>query len=441
MRTTALLFLLIFSGLGTGSAQVFNTAKLDSLFDILAQKDQAMGSLAISRDGALVYQRAIGYRLISGKDSIPANTQTHYRIGSISKMFTATMIFQLVESKKLTLDETLDQFFPVIPNAAEITIGHLLYHRSGIHNFTNDSTYMTYNEQPLSQEEIMAIIAEGGSDFEPDTKAAYSNSNYVILGFIVEKVTGKSYANQLEKQITDKLKLKDTYVGGKIDPGKEEAYSYFYMGSWNQYTETDMSIPGGAGAIVSTPTDLVKFIEGLFSGKLVSNESLEKMKTFRDNYGMGMFQVPFYDQAGFGHNGSIDAFMATLSYFPEDKVAVAYCSNGMVYPMNEILIGALSVVYDRAYTVPTFKTIALKPEELDQYIGVYSSDAFPLKLTVTRQDKSLFAQATGQMPIPLEATALDKFKFDPAGILIDFDRGKNELTLRQGGGSYVFVRE
>jgi CubicO group peptidase (beta-lactamase class C family) len=258
---------------------------------------------------------------------------------------------------------------------------------------------------------------------------------------MIENITGKSYADNLQKRITSKLKLTDTYVGSKVDPMNHEAYSYTFMGGWNQYPETDMSIPGGAGAIVSTPSDLVKFINGLFSGKLLGDDSLIQMKTLKEGYGMGMFQIPFYDRYGYGHNGSIDAFTASLGYFPEDNITIAYCTNGQVYPMNEIIVGALSVVFNHAYVIPSFETISLRPEELDYYLGVYASSAFPLKLTITRKDSTLFAQATGQMQIPLEATAIDKFKFDPAGINIVFNRDKNELTLKQGGGHYIFTKE
>lgn len=422
-------------------AQEVNIAKLDSLFDVLAANDQAMGSIAITKGDKMIYEKAIGYSVISETEKVPATTMTRYRIGSISKMFTATMIFQLEEDHKISLEETLDKYFPVIPNADRITIGNLLNHRSGIHNFTNDPAYMTYNEMPKTREEMIAIIAAGGSDFDPDTKAEYSNANYVLLGYIIENITGKSYADNLQKRITSKLKLTDTYVGSKVDPMNHEAYSYTFMGGWNQYPETDMSIPGGAGAIVSTPSDLVKFINGLFSGKLLGDDSLIQMKTLKEGYGMGMFEIPFYDRYGYGHNGSIDAFTASLGYFPEDNMTIAYCTNGQVYPMNEIIVGALSVVFNHAYVIPSFETISLKPEELDYYPGVYASPAFPLKLTITRKDSTLFAQATGQMQIPLEATAIDKFKFDPAGINIVFNRDKNELTLKQGGGQYIFTKE
>ena len=134
---TVILSIVIF--FGTAFSQNINKSKLDSLFNSLAENNKAMGSIAISKNGTIVYSRAIGYSVITGKEKKPATENTRYRIGSISKMFTSVMIFQLIEEHKLELSTTLDKFYPTVPNADKITIGNLLNHRSGLHNFTNDS--------------------------------------------------------------------------------------------------------------------------------------------------------------------------------------------------------------------------------------------------------------------------------------------------------------
>jgi CubicO group peptidase (beta-lactamase class C family) len=402
-----------------------------------------MGSLAISKKGKVVYSRAIGYSFISGSEKIPATDQTKYRIGSITKMFTATMIFQLIEDRKLSLTTTVDKYFPQLPNANKITISNLLNHRSGIHNFTDDQEYKTWMTQSKTQDEMLAIIAKSPVDFQPNEKFSYSNSNYVILGYIIEKISKQSYSNYLNKTILSKIGLSNTYVGGKTDLKKNESFSYRLTNSWEQAPETDMSIPAGAGAIVSTPGDLTKFIEALFSLKLVSSSSLVQMKAMIDGFGMGMFQIPFHEKRGFGHNGGIDGFASTLAYFPEDSLAVAYCTNGVAYPMNDILIGVLSIYFDKPYSIPTFTSTSfgLKAEELDKYLGVYATPQIPLKITITKENTSLIAQATGQSSFPLEATEKDKFKFDAAGIRMEFNPDKNEMTLKQGGQTVVFTRE
>lgn len=425
-----------------GYSQTFDKAKLDKFLDTLAEKNKAMGSLAISKDGKVLYTRAVGYSQINGNDKKASTTATKYRVGSISKMFTSVMIFQLVEEGKLKLTDTLDKFYPQIPNASKITIEHLLGHRSGIHSFTSDEEFGTWMMNPKTKEELVAVIAKGTPDFEPGAKQFYSNPNYILLGYIVEKLGGKPYQTALKERITSKIGLKDTYLGGKTDVKNNETFSYSYADSWKQSIETDLSIPGGAGAIISTPSDLTKFIDALFSLKLVSQESLNRMKTTKDRYGLGINPFPFDEKTTvYGHTGSIDNFTSALFYLPEEKLAIAYTSNGKVYSPNNIILGALDIFNNKPFTIPTFETVAVSAEVLDKYAGVYSSPGFPLKMTVTREGATLSAQATGQSAFPLEATAQDKFKFDQAGIVMEFDAAKNQMTLKQRGRETVFTKE
>lgn len=433
--------LLLTLSVTVSSAQVFNRQKMDSLFNRLAEKNKGMGSLAISKNGHVIYTKAIGFASMEANEKIPASEKTKYRIGSITKMFTGVIIMQLVDEKKLSLDETLAAHFPGLPNASKITIGNLLNHRSGIHNFTDDSLYMTYYQSPKSQKEMLNILYQSPPDFEPGTKAEYSNSNYILLGYLAENITKNSYGELIKDRISKKLNVENTYAGSKVDVKNNESLSYSYATSWIADPLTDMSIPGAAGSLVSTPSDLVKFISGLFSGKLVSAASLEKMKTMQDNYGLAMFPFPFYEKKAFGHNGAIDGFQSALGYFPADSIAFSYVSNGNVYPTNAILIGILSILYDRPYVIPSFETKTVSEKDLIQYTGTYSSTQVPLKITITTDGKSLTAQATGQSPFPLEAKENHVFQFDQAGIVIEFGPGKNELTLKQGGGTFLFARE
>lgn len=430
----------LFIGLsfGTVFSQSLNKPKLDSLMDILAEKKQAMGSLTISKNGVVVYSRAIGHSYISGNEKLPATNQTKYRIGSITKIFTATMIFQLIEDGKLSLATTVDKYFPQLPNANKITISNLLNHRSGLHNFTDNAEYKTWETQPKTRDEMLAIISKDGVDFQPNEKFSYSNSGYVVLGYIIEKVSKQSYSKYLSNRISSKIGLSNTYVGTKTDTKKNESFSYRFSTGWEQGPETDISIPGGSGAIVSTPADLTKYIESLFSLKLVSKSSLEQMKTMTEGYGMGMFQIPFYEKLGYGHNGGIDGFGSNLAYFPDDSLAVAYCTNGQVYPMNSILTAVLSIYFDRPYSIPKFN---LKTEDLDKYLGVYSSAQIPPKITITKNAITLFAQVTGGPLFPLDPTEKDKFKCDPMGVTIEFNPDKTELTIKEGENRFLFTKE
>lgn len=437
----AFLILLVLSV--SAFSQDFDKAKMDKFFDGLSENNKGMGSLTISKDGKIIYSRAVGISHVGDKGYVSSDMKTKYRIGSITKTFTATMIFQLVDEGKLKLEDTLDKFYPEIPNAKKITIAQMLNHHSGIHSLTSDAQYfLSYSRRPQTHEYLLSVIAKTTPDFEPGTKAAYSNSNYLLLGYIIEKVSGKSYQDALKEKITSKINLSDTYYGGKINGANGESNSFdFVRGNWKMLAETDMSIPGGAGAIVSTPTDLTAFITALFNGKLVSQKSLDQMKTLTDGYGSGIVVFPFGQKKFFGHNGEIDGFHSMLGYQPEEKVAIAYISNGMVYDINNIMIAALSVYYNQPFEIPSFKPLELSAEELEKFAGVYSTQAFPLKITFRVRDKKLYGQANGQRELPFEATDKNKFSFEPAGIFIEFDAEKSTMTLKQGGQNIVFTKE
>ncbi len=421
------------------SAQDVVATKLDSLFLVLEQNDRFMGSLALSHKGQSIYANAVGYAdVFSQKKS---NTKTKFRIGSISKIFTASLIFKAIEEGKLALDDTIVAYFPSVPNAKTITLGNLLNHRSGIYNFTNNPAYLYWNTNKKTRKELIDIIAKGGSIFEPGSKAEYSNANYVLLTFILETVFKESYAELITKKITIPLQLTSTYFGGKISIENNEANSFQYIKKWEKQPETDMSVPLGAGAIVSNPTDLNRFMKALFDGDIISKESLDMMTSIKDGYGMGMFQVPFYKKRGYGHTGGIDGFSSVAYYFPEDELSIALTSNGHRYSNNDFIIAGLSAFYGKPFEIPSFKTIQITPEELEKYIGVYSSEHIPLKMTITQNNGTLYGQATGQSAFPLDAKEQDIFEFSAAGLQLEFQPIKNSMTLKQGGGSFTFIKD
>ncbi|WP_035663568.1 serine hydrolase domain-containing protein [Flavobacterium sp. ACAM 123] len=433
-----LVFLVVLVTVPTFS-QNFNKAKIDSLFQVLETKDKYMGSVAVSENGKIIYTNAIGKEDVESNKK--ATVSTKYRIGSISKMFTSVLVFKAIEEKKLSLNQTIESYFPTIENASKITISNLLNHRSGIYNFTSADEYASYSAVPKTAKEMVGIIAKGKSVLEPNSKGEYSNSNYVLLSYILEEVYKQSYAALVQTKIAKPLGLKNTYFGGKISTANNESNSYSYTEKWNKETETDTSIPMGAGGMVSTPTDLTQFIDALFAGKLIAAASLEQMKTIQDKYGMGIFQVPFYDKIGYGHTGGIDGFRSALSYFPESKLSVAITSNGMNYGNNDIVIAILSSYYNRKFEIPTFNTLDLKTEDLDTYLGVYASATFPLAITVTKDNTKLMAQATGQGAFPLEAIKNDTFEFKAAGITLEFNPTANQMTIIQGGTKNVLIKK
>ena len=423
----------------TSFAQEQKFLALDSLFQILDENNRFMGSLSISENGKVTYSKTIGKAdLASGKFS---NNLTKYRIGSISKMFTACLIFQAIEENKLSLKQTINRFFPKITNAKEITIGNLLNHRSGIHNYTNDTSYFNYYTASKSQKEMLEIIQASGSDFKPNSKAEYSNSNYILLSFILEKIYKKSYEELLDIKIIQPQGLKNTYFGKKLELAKNECASYRFSGKWELENETHSSVSLGAGGIVSTTEDLLFFITKLFEGKIINTASLEQMMKLEDGYGMGIFPVPFYDKKGFGHTGGIDGFSSFLYTFPEEKISIALTSNGSRFNNNDIAIAALSDCFDKSFSLPSFYAVALTSADLDKYLGSYANPEIPIKISITKDSLSLIAQATGQPSFTLETIGKDSFEFSPAGVEIQFIPEKNLLILKQGGGEFSFKRE
>jgi D-alanyl-D-alanine carboxypeptidase len=431
---------LLFALLGTATfAQNFNSAKLDSFFNSLAANNKYMGNIAIAQNGKTIYAKAIGKADV--ETNKVALMDSKYRIGSISKTFTAALIFKAIEEKKLTLNQSINTYFPDLKNGSKITVENLLNHRSGIFNFTNDPNYLKWNTSTKTRLELFNIINANTSTFEPDSRAEYSNSNYILLSIILEKIYKKTYPEILNEKIINPLNLKNTYYGSKINLANNEVNSYTFTGIWLKQPETDMSIPIGAGAIVSNPADLNIFIAALLSSKLLTPQSVEQMKTIKDNYGMGLTKIPFYEHVGFGHGGAIDGFTSLLYYFPTDQLAVTITSNGNNYDNNQILIALLSAYYNKPFDIPSFTEIEVKAEDLDQYLGIYASPSFPMKIAITKKENVLIAQATGQGPLELKATAKNTFEFIAAGIVLEFNPTTKQMALKQGGGKYLFTRE
>jgi CubicO group peptidase (beta-lactamase class C family) len=360
-------------------------------------------------------------------------------------MFTAAMTLQLVEEGKLKLTDTLDKFFPQVPNAPKITVAHLLAHRSGVPNVRRDrGTPGAANTDPITKEEMLALIAQARPGFEPDARQSYSNSGYFLLGLILERVTGKPYGEALAERITSRIGLRDTYVAtGSIDVNNNESLTYLNQGgAWKPVPETHPSILFGGGSIVSTPGDLARFAKALFDLQVVSRESLDRMKTVRDGDGLGMGMEPytFAGKTFYGHAGGGDNYGAWLAYQPEEKLAVAYATNAKVYPVPDIVRGVIEIYSNKPFPIPTFETIAVSPEVLDKYVGVYSSPDVPAKFTITRKGTTLYVQPGAESAAPLEATAENRFEIS-VGAVFEFDTANNQMTLKRGGRTTVFTKE
>ncbi len=422
----------------------FDAGKLNELLQSYHDNQKVMMGICLSQNGNPVYTRNVGYADVEHK--IESDSNTRYHIGSISKMFTAVLIYQLVEEGKLHMDTCLSQFFPEVTNSQRIHISHLLQHRSGLVNFTNDSSYLHYMELPHTRRQLLDRFAQSPSAFEPDTKAAYSNTNYILLSMIIEKICDSSYDEVLQQRICKPLGLRNTRVATIINTQDHEAQSYdFRSDRWVTSTQTHMSVPLGAGAIESTPQDLCRFIEQLFAGKLIQDSTLQRMITIRDHYGSGILQFPYNERKAYGHNGGIDGFQGMLIYLPETSLAMAITGNAWNYPMNSVAIAAMNIYFGLPFIQPSFQKHTIEYTDPHRPEGSYRNDKVDKVMKISKQGETLMAQALGQAAFPLQQKENQTYVFEAANIEIVFQQDKEGnytgFQLKQGQMDVWFERE
>lgn len=336
--------------------------QLDSLLEVLYSNHKFMGSIAISKEGKALYNKSVGYRNVNDTIKIKNTSQSKYRIGSITKTFTAVMVFQLIDENKISLEDKLSNFFPEIPNASKISIANLLNHSSGLYNITNAEDIEDWVYKPSVKKEMLGRIAKYDVGFQPSEKTSYSNTNYILLGYILEQIEENSYQTILKERIVNTLGLQNTYVGESINVSNKECKSYIYDEDNNntliESTETELSNPGGAGNIVSNTTDLTRFISGLFNNKLISRESLKMMITTNNNeicHGLFYGNIKGFDI--YASEGTIDRFQSFIFYVPETQTAIALAANALNYNKINIMINALDISNGEAIILPEFNKL------------------------------------------------------------------------------------
>jgi CubicO group peptidase (beta-lactamase class C family) len=420
-----------------------DSLRMSTFISRMETYDKMWLTTCFMKNGEIVYQQSSGY--IDYAEKRKANVYSQYRIGSISKTFTAVMVLQLMEEGKLKPDSRLSQFYASLPNSQEITMMHLLKHRSGLHNFTANPGYPAIMEKPVSDEALIALFEKDASDFKPGSKMEYSNTNYVLLSMIIEQVTKNTYQKELLKRICAKAGLADTRVGTPIDPSYNQALSYDFNGKWVLATQTDPSIPKGAGAIVSTAKDLCLFVSALMHGKLMKKESLDMMRTLEDGMGCGIFELPFYDRKAMGHNGSIDGFRSMMAYFPDDSVSFCVLSNAVNDKLNTAVLGLLKLYYGKPFDIPTYEQATRSPEVMRAYAGKYRNEKVGMFIEIKKDNDQLFAQAEGQAMIPLTKISAETYEFKAAGIVIEFIKEGNgdipAFILKQNGVELSFLKQ
>ena len=314
-------------------------ANLSAAIDAIAENEigdsRIAGlSIAVDRRGETVHSK--GYGFANLEHEIPAGVDTVYRIGSVTKQFTAAAIMQLVDEGRLSIDDELTQFLPDYPvQGHRVTVRHLLNHTSGIHTFTATPEYRDNMRLDRDHEEILDWFQDRPFDFVPDEEYRYNNSGYYLLGMIIEKVSGQSYEDYLQQKIFGPLGLTQTHYDRprKLIADRSEGYSRS-AGGLVHAPYLSMNLPFAAGAIASNVSDLIRWQHALFSGEVVGQDSLSVMTTSGEltdgsslGYGFGLAIGEFDGHSKISHGGSINGFRSSLAYYPDAGITIAVLAN------------------------------------------------------------------------------------------------------------------
>jgi CubicO group peptidase (beta-lactamase class C family) len=415
--------------------------EIDTLLSQIYKPDEPGAVLLVKKGDDVLVRRAYG--MADLELGVPMAPDMVFRIGSITKQFTAVGILLLAERGKLSLRDDLTKFLPDYPTGGKtITIKHLLTHTSGIKSYTGMPEFMAMMRKDMTVDEIIEVFKDQPMEFEPGEGWKYNNSGYILLGAVIEKVSGLSYEEFIRKNIFDPLGMKHSFYGSasRIIPRRAEGYSRGKEGFVNA-PFLSMTLPYAAGSLLSNVDDLALWFEGLLSGKLIDENRLkEAWSSFiladgRDSgYGFGWLMSDYQGYRLVEHGGGINGFTTHLIFVPGEKLMVALLTN--------------SDIGDRTPEVPSFKiaalalgkpwvepkAISLKPEVLEPLVGVYASKDGE-KRTITHDDNRLFSQRSGgarQEIFPLSGT---EFFFEDSFTRLKFRlgaEGEAESVLAKG---------
>lgn len=354
MRFAALVFILI-SSASTEFAQNSQIQQVDAYLSAEERSHAFRGAVLVGKDGQIAFERGYGF---ADEEWGATNTpETKFRIGSLTKQFTAACILVLQERGKLRVTDPVSQYLPDIPDGWKaITLHELLTHTSGLPDYTNSVEFEKVSRTGASPRELIALVENQSLQFKPGTKLAYSNTGYLLLGMVIEKLSGHSYAQFLKDAIFEPLGMENSGYDKAVDVLKERASGYDIKGGRIQNAEyLDMSIPYAAGGIYSTIGDLLLWNEALaHSGKLLSADSLRQMfsiypaTTGHDgqNYGYGVVITHRFGKLMYYHGGGVNGFATSIQRYPQENVCIIVLSN--LEPVKSWEIGdhIASILFD-----------------------------------------------------------------------------------------------
>jgi CubicO group peptidase (beta-lactamase class C family) len=385
-------------------------ARMEEVVQTYVQNKTFMGAVLVARDSDVILSK--GYGSANLEWNVPNTPSTKFRLGSITKQFTAASILLLEERGKLKLDDPIKKFVPDAPGEWDrITIYNLLTHTSGIPNFTSLPDYKSLKLDEMPVAKTIATVRDKPLDFLPGEKMSYSNSGYLVLGHVIETVTGASYEKFVTDNIFTPLGMKDSGYDSNtaIIARRAAGYMPSAAGPVNAGF-IHMSIPHAAGALYSTTEDLLRWEQGLFGGKVVSPASLAKMTTpFKNDYALGVVVQTASGRKVVQHGGGIDGFNTFLAYYPDDKLTVAVLANINGQTPNQIATkladlahgGVVQLTSDR-------KEITLPVATLSKYVGTYELQP-GVDMLIRLDGDHLTTQLTGQPQFPIFAESETKF--------------------------------
>ena len=421
-----------------GAKSAPNVARMEEVIHTFTADRRFMGTVLVAHGNDVLLDK--GYGSADLEWNIPNSPKTKFRLGSITKQFTAASILLLEERGKLSVNDPVKKHMTDAPAAWDkITIFNLLTHTSGIPNFTSFPEYPKMEPFAHTPAELVALFRDKPLDFQPGEKWSYSNSGYVLLGYLIEKISGESYAKFVQENIFTPLGMTDSGYDSNsaIIPNRASGYTRTETGFENA-GYINMTIPLSAGSLYSTTEDLLKWEQGLFGGKLLSAESLKKMTTpFKNDYAFGLAVHTTNGEEEIQHNGGIEGFNTSLAYYPNDKLTVAVLGNVNGSAPDEIAHNLHNIAEGRSVVLPSERKVAkVDPKTYDGYVGSYQiGPEFVLK--VMRDGDRLVTQGTGQGQIEMFPSDERNFFAKVVDAQITFVTDANgratELILHQGG--------
>lgn len=430
--------LLLFSMIIVACFVCFNsccrvTARLDRYVRSHVNQGLFSGAVLVAKDGKILLSKA--YAMANYELCVPNKVHTKFGIASLTKSFTALAIMQLQEMGLLNVQAPLSTYISDYPNGASITIHHLLTHTSGIKHVIGP-TYSKDRVRAYSIEERIELFKNESLAFNPGEKYLYSNNNYILLTYIIEKVSGTTYESFLQNYIFNPLCMNDSGCADnkKIICDNAAGYTIDLFEELVNADYLDMSFERGAGMIYSTIQDLYRWDRALYTDKLVSKKLLAKIFTAdKGLYGYG-WHVDFTDQGKVVfHEGGNPGISSILVRNVDKDMCIIVLSNFQHSNVKQIADDLqLITLGKRALNIPKKpKEISLNPMQYDQYVGEYRVQEGDMHFIVTKEKNKLFVEVVGVKKYLLHPQSLAKFflKFESGSISFSKDKEKGVMAM------------